>query len=255
MLKCTLTILTPLVFFYCSGQSKVVYQAENKTLILDVENRQYITIDTTLWNNEKLVWVDVQNDSLICLYTLNGLSFRKCYALNKIEPIAKKAKKAFKPRVKPNSYYFHNFYFKDYRLTVFSNNGISLLQGDQLLWNASADYKFNKNLDENNQPSIQTGFKFPILSPDGKNFLIMGYRNVFFNSSAKLYEVDMANGRMRLVGKNLYNPSYSANGQYILFSNYPHGQYFIIDRTSKKRLFDHGLENAFWITRLTNEVN
>ncbi|HEX6223192.1 MAG TPA: hypothetical protein VFZ52_02205 [Chryseolinea sp.] len=189
----------------------------------------------------------VQNDSLICLYSKNEEIFNKKYEITKLKPLEKRGDKKFDHRINPESYYFHNFYFKDYRLILFSNNGISLLEKDRLLWDGSPDYKFNKSLDRKAQPSAETGFKFPVLSPDESHFLVTGYRYNFFNSWAKLYEVNMSNGEMRLLEKNAHNPSYSPNGQYIMFSRYPHGQYYIIDRITRKKLFDYGFEDAFWL--------
>jgi hypothetical protein len=249
MLKYASLLCFQLIVLCSNGQTKIIYRADNKTLVFDIQSQQRIIVDTTLWDNEKLLSVTAQHDSLACLYSKNGLSFTKKYDITKINPLDGKVNNRFEHKINPNSYYFHNFYFKDYRLILFSNNGISLLKKERLLWDGFPDYKFNKSLDENHQPSTQTGFKYPILSPDENHFLVTGYRYNFLTPWVKLYEVNMDNGEMRLIEKNAHNPSYSANGQYILFSNYPHGLYYIIDRITKKKLFDYGFEDAFWLTR------
>lgn len=247
MLKYALLLCYLLMVFCGFGQTKIIYRSDNQTLVFDIQSEERVIVDTTLWDNEKLLSVRVQYDSVECFYSRNGLSFTRKYDISKIKPLDKKVDSRFEHKINPNSYYYHNFFPKDYRLILFSSNGISLLKGDSLLWDGFRNYKFNKSMDENYPPNVQTGFKYPILSPDGKHFLITGYRYNFLTPWVKLYEVKMDSGEIRLMRKNAYNPSYSANGQYILFSNYPQGLYYIIDRSTKKKLFSYGFKDAFWL--------
>lgn len=236
------------VLFHCNGQPKVIYRGANKILICDVQSRQITIVDSTLWANENLVHVEIRNDSLICLFNKSGEIFNRKYRTDNIYPLQKRIDKRFEHRIDHNSYYFHNFYFKDYRLILFSNDGMSLLKKDTVLWDVDLNYKFNPSLAEmKGQPSIVTGFRFPILSPDGDYFLVTGYRSNFFNSWAKLYEVNMSTGEKQLIERNAHNASYSPNGEYILFSRWPHGPYYIVDKKTKKKMFDYGFEEAFWL--------
>lgn len=249
MLKFVSLLSFQLIVLYCNGQTKIIYRADNKTLVFEIQSQRTIILDTSLWDNEKLLSVTAQRDTLTCLYSKNGLSFTKKYDITGIKPLEDKVKNGFEHRINSESYYFHNFYFKDYRLVLFSNSGISLLKGDTVLWDGSRDYKFIESLNENREPSTQTGLKYPILSPDENHFLVTSYRNNFLTPWVKLYEVNMDDGERRLIKKNAYNPSYSPSGQYILFSNYPQGLYYIIDRADNKKLFDYGFQDAFWLIR------
>lgn len=248
MLKCAILFSFQLIALCCNGQTKIIYRADNAILVFDIQSQQRIILDTTLWENERLLSVVAHRDSLLCLFKKNGLTFTRKYDVDKIGPLEEKINKTFVHKINQNSYYFHNFYFKDYRLILFSNNGISLLKGDRLLWDGFLNYRFNKSLEDSRKPSTHTGFKYPILSPDENHFLVTSYRYNSLTPWVKLYEVDMDNGEMRLIRKNAHNPSYSANGQYILLSNYPQGLYYIIDRAANKKLFDYGFEDAFWLT-------
>jgi hypothetical protein len=214
-----------------------------------------------LFYNEKLVGFEVIRDSLTCYYTKGNDVISKRYDISKLKNIPIKSKEGFVYSQKSNSYYKHNFYFKDYRFVSY-NGGMVILKGEEVLWNNHKVTPFNKYLDSSDRPKpdprdhrpnhdLSTLAQHPVLSPNENYFLFTSYRYNFLTPSSKLYEIDINTGEMHLISKNAYYyyPSYSADAQYILYVGFSSGQFRIYDRKKKNHLFDYGFQDAFWLTR------
>ncbi|MFZ6009250.1 MAG: TolB family protein [Bacteroidota bacterium] len=250
MLKYLLSLqVTFAAFYYCNGQNKIIYRGDHSVLILDINNNHRYVIDTTLYYNEKLVGVEIADDSLTCNYSKSGRIFEKTYDISHIKDIPRKPGSEFTYAPKYDSYYKHNFYFKDYRFVSY-NGGTALLKGEEILWNTSKA-PFKKHLDSivkpNNDLSVLA--QHPVLSPDEKYFLYTSYRYGFFPSWAKLYEVEMSTGKMQLISKDgyYYYPSYSADGQYILYIGFSTGHFRLYNKKTKSNMYDYGFQDAFWL--------
>lgn len=233
----------------CKGQNKIIYRGSFSTYIFDIKTRQHKVIDTTLYYGEKLVGVKVVGDSIKCHYSKNGKVFVKTYDISQYGEVSIKTKNEFIYTPKYDSYYKHNFYFKNYRFVDYSA-GIAILKDNEVLWNSSKATPFNKILDKGYKPYNNSINSNPIISPDEKYILYVACKNNFLILYSKLYEVEINTGKRQLISKDglRYNPSYSSDGRYILYIRHSN-LCMVYDRENQKNLLDYGLEDAFWLYR------
>ena len=133
-------------------------------------------------------------------------------------------------------YVFKDFTFKDY-----NSCRIELYKNEKLLWRKIY------NPGGNGVMSVPGGYEHFQISVDNKFMLFEKYRISMFYDKVKVVEVEISTGKEKCISKNKINPSYSPNGNYILFNQRWSRLPYYYSKNENEIFSIDSAEIAFWL--------